>query len=209
MPLPALSQPIISTFAALSIASVPSIRATNPLHSSKPSASIAITFPFTLCPAQPDLQLQSLFGQFHKRRGFQIAGVAFIGVDVHFENDFGVIAHLHAIEGDAAGAGDAELHVVGIFDAVIVHVGGAHVYVALGADHAFAQLDRALGAEDGAAGGVLVIAGNSKREIDTEVDSVGVAELDLGIISRGAEDADVGVDSLARADDADDLFGGE
>src|SRR5207247_1893458 len=39
MPLPALSQPIISTLAAFSIASVPSIRDTSPLHSSRPSAS--------------------------------------------------------------------------------------------------------------------------------------------------------------------------
>src|SRR6266850_2542025 len=129
MPLPALSQPIISTFAAFSIASVPSIRATNPLHSSKPSASIAINISFHSCPAQPDLLCE-----FHKCRCFQIARIAFIGVDVHFENDFGVIAHLHAVEGHAAGAGDAELHIVGVFHAVIVHVGGAHVHVALGAD---------------------------------------------------------------------------
>src|SRR3989440_4883626 len=42
MPLPALSHPIISTFAAFSIASLPSIRETRPLHSSRPSASCAM-----------------------------------------------------------------------------------------------------------------------------------------------------------------------
>src|SRR5919106_1617770 len=46
MPLPALSQPIISTLAALSIASLPSIRATRPLHSSRPNASLGIGGPF-------------------------------------------------------------------------------------------------------------------------------------------------------------------
>src|SRR5260370_1371568 len=46
MPLPALSQPTISTLAALSMASVPSIRETRPLHSRRPKASLAICSPF-------------------------------------------------------------------------------------------------------------------------------------------------------------------
>src|SRR5678815_280018 len=135
MPLPALSHPIISTLAALSIASLPSIRATRPLHSSSPRASLGIAGSFR----------DSLLEQFQVRRRIEVARVALVGVDVHFENDFRVVADLDAVERDAAGAVDPQLHVVMVLDAVVGHVLGAHVDVALGADDAPVERDRALG----------------------------------------------------------------
>src|SRR5688500_17736659 len=114
MPLPALSQPIISTFAAFSIASVPSIRATNPLHSSNPKASIGMAssfldqLPVVKLPVASEgrrrlyWQLATrnwqLLHQFHIRRRLQVAGVAFVGVDVHFEDDLRVVAHAEVVE---------------------------------------------------------------------------------------------------------------
>src|SRR4051794_36372443 len=144
MPLPALSQPIISTLAALSIASVPSIRDTSPLHSSRPSASLGIAGPqkshwtFATCHWSSDewrvASGKCLLEQFHVRRRVQVARVAFVGVDVDFEDDFRVVTDLHAVEGDAAGAVDPQLQIVVVLDAVVRHVLGGHVHVALGAD---------------------------------------------------------------------------
>src|SRR6187455_3451732 len=83
MPLPALSHPIISTLAAFSIASLPSIRATRPLHSSRPRASLGIAGPFS---AGNSLK------QFEVRRRVEVARVSLVGVDVHLEDDLGVVA---------------------------------------------------------------------------------------------------------------------
>src|SRR4051812_4491060 len=157
MPLPALSQPIISTFAAFSIASVPSMRETSPLHSSRPSASLGIAGPFDAG------SFARLLEQFQVRRRVEVAGVALVGVDVHLEDDFGVVADLDAVERDAARAVDAELHVVAVLDAVIRHVLGAHVGVAFGADDAAPQRDRALRPHDGRAGRALVVAADAQR----------------------------------------------
>src|SRR5258706_16381495 len=118
MPLPALSQPIISTFAAFSIASVPSINATRPLVSSNPNASLAMTVPFAF-----------LLDQFHVSRRFQIARVSFVGIDVHFQDDLRVIPDAHAIESHPARPIDFEFHVVPILHAVVGHVLRRHVYV--------------------------------------------------------------------------------
>src|SRR3954454_16248671 len=54
-----------------------------------------------------------------------------------------------------------------------------------------------------------MIAGRAQGQIDAEIDSVGVAQFDLRIISGWAKDANIGDDSLARADDGDELLGGE
>src|ERR1041385_4866140 len=103
-PLPALSQPTISTLAAFSMASLPSIRATRPLHSSRPRASLGINSSF-IC--------ESLH-QFHIRRRINIARVSFIRIDVHFQHHLGVISHLHSIEAHPARPFDVQLHVVPI-----------------------------------------------------------------------------------------------
>ena len=47
-----------------------------------------------------------LLDQFHVCRRVQVAGVAFIGVDMDFEYDLGVIANLDAVEDHAARAVD-------------------------------------------------------------------------------------------------------
>ncbi len=54
-----------------------------------------------------------------------------------------------------------------------------------------------------------MVAADAQRQIDAEVDAVGVAQLDLRVIAHRAEDAHVGDDSLAGADDRDQLLGGE
>src|SRR5882724_1885727 len=115
IPLPALSQPTISTLADLSIASVPSIRHTRPLHSSRPRASLGMGILFV-----GDLS-GLLLRQFHPRRRFQVARVSFIRIYMHFENHLRVISHTQAVEGDAAGAVDFEFQGVAVFDAVVGH----------------------------------------------------------------------------------------
>src|SRR5689334_21510650 len=122
MPLPALSQPIISTFAAFSIASVPSINATRPLVSSNPSASLAITVPFN------SYWLLSsdywLLHQLHPRRRFQVARVPLVRIDVYFQDHLRVIPHAQAVERHAARTLDSQLHVIPVLYAVIRHVLG-------------------------------------------------------------------------------------
>src|SRR2546423_6111126 len=61
------------------------------------------------------------------RRRIQVARVSLIRVNVNFEHDLGVVAHLDAVEGEAAGAVDSELEVAAIFHAVVGHVRFAHV----------------------------------------------------------------------------------
>ena len=53
------------------------------------------------------------------------------------------------------------------------------------------------------------IAADAQGQIDAEVNAVGVAQLDLRVIARRAEDANVGDDPLPRADERDELLGGE
>ena len=53
------------------------------------------------------------------------------------------------------------------------------------------------------------ITGHADREIDTELDGVGEGEFDLGEVSAGAEDAEIGNDATSRTDESDGLFGGE
>src|SRR5688572_602236 len=186
MPLPALSQPIISMFAAFSIASVPSIRATNPLHSSNPKASIGMArsfldqLPVVKLPVASEgrrrlyWQLATrnwqLLHQFHIRRRLQVAGVALIGVDVHFEDDLRVVAHAEVVESHSARSRDLELHRVAVLHAVVIHVGGGHVDVAGGADDALGQIQCAFGPEDGAAGGAFDVAADPQREVEAQVD---------------------------------------
>ena len=53
---------------------------------------------------------------------------------------------------------DPQLHEVAVLDAVVLGVAVVHVDVPRGADHAFLQLDDALGADEHAAGRALDVA---------------------------------------------------
>ena len=74
-----------------------------------------------------------------------------------------------------------------------------HVHVPLGPDDALGELNRALGPEDRAARRAFVIAADSQRQVDAEINAVGVAQFDLRVIAHRAEDADIGDDPLPRA----------
>src|SRR5205814_1869944 len=76
-------------------------------------------------------------------------------------------------------------------------------------DDAAGQGDRPPGTQDGGARRALVVAADPQRQVDAEVDAVGVAQFDLRVIADWAEDADVGDDALPRPDDRDQLLGSE
>ena len=81
--------------------------------------------------------------------------------------------------------------------------------MAFGTDDTLVQVNRALGAEDGAAWRVFVIAADSERQIDTQVNAIGVTEFNLRVIAHRAQDPNIGDDPLPGSDDRDKLFGGK
>src|SRR5262245_38126435 len=162
IPLPALSQPLICTFAALSIASVPSVSATSPLVSSNSSASLAINSPG-----------RSL-DQFNPRGRFKIARVSFIGINMHFENHLRMIHHAHTIERHAARAVDLESHLITIAHGDVGQTFRTHVNVALCADHTAQHGERTVRAEDRHARPAVGLAAYPQRKIDAQVYAVRV-----------------------------------
>jgi len=136
-------------------------------------------------------------------------GVSLVGINVNFQDHLRVITDLEMVEGHAARAVDLEFHFIAVFHAVVSHVFGGHVNVSLRADNAVVEMDRAAGREDRAARRAVVIAADPQRKIDAEVDSIGIAQFHLCVISNGSEDSDIGNDSLAWSDDSDELFRGK
>src|SRR5262249_42176133 len=67
--------------------------------------------------------------------------------------------------------------------------------------------ESALGPKDRDAGRAFVIAADSEGKIDAHVNAVRVAQLELGVVSHRAEDANIRDDALARPDDRDELLG--
>jgi hypothetical protein len=143
------------------------------------------------------------------RRALEVARVPLIGINVHFEHDLGVIANADALEDDATRAVDLQLHLIAVAHAVVVHVVGGHVHVPLGPDHAAVERERALRAHDRDAGRVLVVAADAQRQVDAEVDAVGVAQLHLRVVPDRPKDADVRDDALPRPDEGHELLGRE
>src|SRR5947209_2766991 len=126
-PLPIFCQPSICTFAAFSMASLASIRATRPLVSIIPSASI-----FTAIEVSQEKKNQAASGsleQLNFRGVRQVHRVSFIRVDVDFE----LIALIHATQQSfhdgRATALDPQIHVIAMLDAVILGVLRPHVHV--------------------------------------------------------------------------------
>jgi hypothetical protein len=147
---------------------------------------------------------------FHLGGPLEIAGVGFVGVHVNLEAEAGIDADDEIVEaGIAGGRSDFEGDAVEVFDGVKLCVAWGHVNMASGADEAFAHFEHPCGAHHVATWGSLDIAGHANGEIDTELDGVGEGEFDLGEVSAGAEDAEIGNDSTARTDESDGLFGGE
>lgn len=129
---------------------------------------------------------------------------------MNLEAEAGIDADDEIVEaGIAGGRSDFEGDAVEVFDGVKLCVDWGHVNMASGAYETFAHFEHSCGAHDVATWGTLDIAGHANGEIDTELDGVGEGEFDLGEVSAGAEDAEIGNDATARTDEGDGLFGGE
>ena len=102
---------------------------------------------------------------------------------------------------------DFEFHGVEVFDAVVGGIVRVHVDVRLGADDAFVELEIAVGSHQHAAGGAFDIAGHADRDVEAERDGIGVGEFDLVEAAAGAEDAEIGNDAAAGANESDRLLG--
>ena len=150
-----------------------------------------------------------LLAQLDFDRGIEVTGVAFVGVDVDFELGVFVGPHEQVFKDDRAlRRFDPQPHEVAVLHAVVRGVIEIHVDVAGGADHTFAQLDDALGADEHAAGSPLDVAAVADRGVDAERDGVGKGQLDLAVRTSGAKHAHRRQHSPPRADDHHCLLGG-
>ena len=150
-----------------------------------------------------------LFHQLARRVGLEVAGVAFVGVDVDFELEAVVHAHEQFIERDGAGAADLQVHLVTRFHAMVVRVRRVHVDMAQRADDAVRHLKKSSRPHEHPTESALDVAGSAKRQIKAERDAVRVGEFDLVQSPAGTEDAEIGDHAAAWADERHGLLRGE
>src|SRR5262249_46829662 len=125
-PLPTLSQPANSTFAAFTIASLASTRATKPFVSIIPSAS-SVALAIDRSPnVYESKHSRFRLPQLHIRRMSQVERIRFIGVDMHLQFPVGMRAHKQAAQQARTRPIDDQIHPVVLLDAVIRGVTRPH-----------------------------------------------------------------------------------
>src|SRR4051794_30518107 len=193
-PLPILSQPMRSTLAAFSIASLASTRATNPLHSIMPSAStveLAITGSLAIRSDRRMMlpgRVDSSLDERDPGRVRQVAAVGLVGVDVDLQLPVGVGPHQQALQRGGAGALHPEVHPVLGLHAVIRGVLRPHVDMPLGLDDAPGQHQAPRRADQEAAGRPLDVAGELHGDVEPQADRVGDRQFDLAERPARAQD---------------------
>src|SRR5436305_1820341 len=121
---------------------------------------------------------RGLLEKFHAAGGLEVAGVPFVGVDVHFQFDLRVVADFDVFERKSAWAIDMQLHYVAIFDLEVGHVRFAHVNVPGRPDDPFPHGQSAIRSYHHATCAPFDVAGDAEGEVDAEEDAVGVGEFD-------------------------------
>src|ERR1035438_8574236 len=177
-PLPTFSQPANVTFAAFNMASDASKSATSPLVSIMPNACF---IPGVL-----------LFDKLNLLGEVQPAGVGLVGIHVNVEQDVLVHANAHALKRNGGQAGHPQLHFVAMFHAVVSRLGGVHVGVYGGANHAFLQLDHPARPHEERAGRAVDVARKADRHvIQAQADGVGESQLHLRSFADRAQNPEV------------------
>lgn len=125
-----------------------------------------------------------------------------------FEFERFIDADEEAVEGGGEVAADGEFHEVACFYFVVSGVVGVHVDVGGGTDDALLHLEEACGAHEHTAWGTCDVTRGADGDIEAEGNGVCKGELDLIEVAAGAEDAEVGDDAAAGADEGDGLLGG-
>ena len=152
---------------------------------------------------------RKLFHQLNARVGLEIAGVAFIGVNVDLQFEAFVHAGQHPVESDAAIAADFELHHVTVLHPVKISIGRAEVRMTQGANHAIRHLEKSVRTHKHGAGRAFDVARGAQRNIKAQGDSVRVGQLNLIERTARTQDTEIGNHSTAWADEGHGFLRGE
>ena len=84
-----------------------------------------------------------LFEQLAGGAGEQVAGIAFIGIDVYFQLEAGINTDQHTLKGRAAGSSHPHLHEIALLDLIKYSIIWVHVDVTQSPDHSLVHLKKA------------------------------------------------------------------
>src|SRR5262245_55169484 len=147
------------TLAALTMASLASTLPTYPRVSIIPNASLIIW-------------VLGSFDQFTGGFRLQIAGVAFVSVDVDFELKTFVHADEMFLQDHGARAAYFQGHVLAVFHAIKLRILRMHVDVPQRANHSVLHLKKARRAHQHGAGRAFDVAGQPQRNVKSQRDRV-------------------------------------
>src|SRR5208283_4400779 len=114
------------------------------------------------------------------------------------------------VERDARFPANTQFHKIAMLHTVVFRFRRIHEHMNGGANDALLQFDHALRTHDETAGGAINIAREAHRDVlQTQANDIGERQLDLGTVTKRAENTQIGDEATARTNQGDGFFGGK